>query len=262
MPNTNDIVLGESKSSFLLIGKPGVGKTLAAASFSELGKMETLDFDDRMQPVKLYYPNAGINYDRFNVNNLEDFAYKFMPDLLKRCDYKVIHLAGLTSLTITAVTYQMRQITGGDNLKKTKGGLVVPSWDQFNGEAMIVTQVLDMMKALPATIIMEAHPVARTKMGGDGAAYTSLTAFGPKVESLVPGYFNEIYYLSTETDINGQMKYICRTKPNEEYPLAKTSLPLPPKFILTDDDGKPIPLYRLIKEELKKYNISLEGGGE
>lgn len=256
---TQNIVLGKSKSSFLFIGKPGTGKTLAGASFRELGPMEFLDFDDRMQPVKLFYPELDIDYDKFNVGNLEDFAYKFMPDLLKRCDYKVVQLAGLTSLTVTAVTYQMHQKRGGDNLKKTKGGLMVPSWDEFNGEAMIVSQVLDMMKALPATIIMEAHPVARSKMGGDGTSYSSLTAFGPKVESLVPGYFNEIYYFTTETDMQGVTKYVCRTKPNEEYPLAKTSLPLPSKFVLSNEEGKPISLYKLIQEELNKHNISLGG---
>lgn len=260
MPKTSDIVLGTTKNSFLFIGKPGMGKTLAGASFSELGPMEFLDFDDRMQPIKLFFPELNINYDKFNVNNLEDFAYKFIPDLLKRCDYKVVQLAGLTSLSITAVTYQMKQKTGGDSLKKTKGGLMVPSWDEFNGEAMIVSQVLDSMKALPATIIMEAHPVARSKMGGDGTSYSSLTAFGPKVESMIPGYFNEIYYFTTETDINGVMKYVCRTKPSDEYPLAKSSLPLPSKFVLSDDENKPISLYKLIQEELRKHNLSLKEG--
>lgn len=258
MPNTNDIVLGESKSSFLFIGPPGSGKTLAGASFREMGLMEFIDFDDRMQPIKLFYPSLSISYTKFNVSNLEEFAYRYMPDMVRRCDYKVVQLAGLTSLTVTAITYQMDQKRGGDSLKKTKGGLLVPSWDEFNGEAMIVSQTLDMMKALPATIIMEAHPVSRTNMEGK-TKYTSLTAFGPKVESLVPGYFNEIYYFMTETDMEGQTKYVCRMRPNEECPLAKTSLPLPSKFVLTDDNGRPLSLYRLIKEELKKYNIKMGG---
>lgn len=256
--NTNDIVLGQSASSFLFIGPPGSGKTLAGASFRDIGKMLFLDFDDRMQPVKLFYPNLDIEYEKFNVNNLEKFAYKFMPDLLNRCDFKVIQLAGLTSLTMTAITYQMNEKRGNDNLKKTKGGLMVPSWDEFNGEAMIVSQTLDLMKALPCTIIMEAHPVSRTSIEG-ATKFTSLTAFGPKVESLVPGYFNEIYYFNNEVDMNNTRRYVCITKPSEQYPLAKTSLPISGKYYLTDDDGKPISLYKLIQEDLTKYNIKLGG---
>lgn len=259
MPYTDEIVLGESKSSFLFIGPPGRGKTLAAASFSDIGPLETIDFDDRMQPVKLFYPNLRFHFSKFNVSSLREFAYTYMPELLKRCDYRVVHLAGLTSLSMCAITYQMNEARGStEAMKIVKGGIMVPGWDQFNGEAMILSQTLDMLKSLPAHLIMEAHPVSRTNMDG-GTKYTSLVAFGPKVESLVPGYFNEIYYFDVEVDMQGGRKYICVTKPSEQYPLAKTALPLPTKFNLTDDDGKPIPLYPLIQEELRKHNIKLSG---
>lgn len=241
----------------LFIGVPGAGKTLAGASFHEAGPMTFQDFDGRMQPVKLFYPNARINYDSYSVSNLEKYAYRDMPDLLKSCPWKTLQLAGITSLSTVAVSYQMNVRRGGnDPLKLTKGGLMVPSWDEFNGEAMVIGQVLDTLRALPCNVIVEAHPVSRIDIT-KATKYTSIVAFGPKVESLIPGYFNEIWYFGTEIGIQGDVKYIVRTKPNADYPLAKTSLPLPAVMNLSDEDGKPISLYRLIQDELAKHDMKL-----
>lgn len=246
----------------LFIGKPGSGKTLGGASFSEAGPMEFADFDGRMKPVTLHYPKSRIHYEKFDVTNLEKFAYNYIPDLLRSCPYKTFQLAGITSLSTVAISYQMFQRRGGnDSLKKTKGGLMVPSWDEFNGEAMIIGQVLDALKALPCNVIVEAHPVTRTDIT-KGEKFTSLVAFGPKVESLVPGYFDEIWYFTTEFGVQGGVEYIVHTKPTSEYPIAKTSLPLPGKFTLSDQEGRPISLYKLIKAELDKYDISLEESRE
>jgi hypothetical protein len=257
MPKTSDIVMGTDYRA-LFIGLSGSGKTLAGASFYEAGKVEFIDFDGRMAPVKLYYPHVdNINYDRFSVENLEKFAYTFLPDLLQKgCPYKTVQLAGITSLSNVAISYQMLQMRGGDNLKRTRGGLMVPSWDQFNGEAMIIAQILDILTALKANVIVEAHPVNRLN-AATGEKYTSLVSFGPKVESLIPGYFNEIYYFTTETDINNVRTYVCYTRPTDNCPLAKTSLPLPAKFTLSDENMQPISLYRLIQAELEKHNIKL-----
>jgi AAA domain len=246
------------KFMVLLIGKPGSGKTLSGVSFHESGPMEFIDFDGRMKPVKLYYPKARIHYSKFDVSNLEKFAYNYIPDLVKDCPYKNVQLAGITALSTVAISYQMFQRrAGNDPLKKTRGGLMVPSWDEFNGEAMIIGQVLDALKALPCNVFVEAHPVTRTDIT-KAEKYTSLVAFGPKVESLIPGYFDEIWYFTSEFGIQGDLKYVVYTKPSNEYPLAKTSLPLPGKFVLSDDEGRPISLYRLIKKELEKYDIRME----
>lgn len=258
MPNTNDINLND-KFMALFIGKPGAGKTLAGASFHEAGPMEFIDFDGRMKPVKLHYPEARIHYSPFSMTNLETFAYTYVPDLLKYCPYKTVQLAGLTSLSTVAVSYQMHvRRAGNDPLKKTKGGLMVPSWDEFNGEAMIMGQVLDALRALPCNVICEAHPVNRIDIN-KAEKYTSIVAFGPKVESLIPGYFDEIWYFTTEVDIQGGLTYVVYTKPSSDYPLAKTSLPLPAKLELSSE-GRPISLWRLIKAKLDEHSIKLEGG--
>jgi hypothetical protein len=256
MPYTDEISLSD-KFMALFIGKPGTGKTLAGSSFAEQGQMEFIDFDGRMKPVKLFYPKVRIHISPFNMTTLENFAYKYIPELVKYCPYKTVQLAGITSLSTVAISYQMYQRRGGnDPLKLTKGGLMVPSWDEFNGEAMIIGQILDALRALPCNVIVEAHPVNRTDIT-KAEKYTSIVAFGPKVESLIPGYFDEIYYFNTEVSIQGEYKYVVHTKPSTDYPLAKSSLPLPPRFELSDGEGRPLSLYNLIQRELSKHALSL-----
>lgn len=257
MPYTDEITR-EDKIMALLIGKPGSGKTLAGASFHEAGPSEFIDFDGRMKPVNLYYPKARIHFSKFDVTNLETFAYHYIPDLVKVCPYRNVQLAGITALSTVAISYQMfARRAGNDPLKKTKGGLMVPSWDEFNGEAMIIGQVLDALKALPCNVFVEAHPVTRLDIT-KAEKYTSLVAFGPKVESLIPGYFDEIWYFTSEIGIQGDISYVVYTKPSAEYPMAKTSLPLQGKYLLSDEAGRPRSLYRLIKDDLAKYDIALK----
>lgn len=262
MSNTRDIHLLDDKFMALFIGKPGAGKTLAGASFYEAGPMEFADFDGRMKPVKLHYPNADINYTKFNITNILKFTDSYLPNLLQRCDYKTFQLAGITSFTNTAVMMQMAMRRGSNEIGKvTKGGIMVPSWDEYSGEAMMLSQSLDMLRALPCNVIVEAHPVARINMES-ATKYTSIVSFGPKVESVIPAYFDEIWYFTTEFDIDGLLKYVVNTRPSSEFPLAKTSLPLPPKFSLTDDNGKVISLYRLIHAKLNEYQKGVDDSGD
>lgn len=251
MPTTNEIELTD-RIMALLIGAPGMGKTLAGASWAEQGPMEFIDFDGRMKPIRLHLPKAKIHYESFSMQNLEKFAYKYLPDLVGYCPFKSVQLAGLTSLSTVAISYQMDKLRGGDSMKVTKGGLMVPSWDQFNGEAMIIGQVLDMLRALPCNVFVEAHPVSRINVSS-GEKFTSLVAFGPKVESLVPGYFDEIWYFTTEVGIQGDRQYVVHTRPSTDYPMAKTSLPLPAKMVLSTPEMKPISMYRLVSDCLQSY---------
>lgn len=253
MPFTNELSLN-SKVMALLIGAPGTGKTLAGASFSECGPMSFADFDGRMKPVALHYPKAHIHYKSYTVSNAIDFVLRDLPELLRNCPYKSFQLAGITSLSTALITAQLND---GGGLKKSKfSKIFVPSWDEFSGEATLIGQALDMLRALNCNVFVEAHPVSRTSL--TEGKFTSLVAFGPKVASLIPGYFDEIWYFTTELN-DGALQYVVNCKPNYDWPLAKTSLPLPDRFILSSPEGKPLSLYQLIQERLKEYDIEIGG---
>ena len=168
MPSTFDIQLG-GRIMALFISDNGSGKTVAAASFP--GPIHFWDFDGRMQPVKLFYPDRrDITYDTVGIEEIRpsgaypgcisfmDFAKRF-EDLQDRCPYNTIVVDSITALTATSVGFQLGIKSREGKGKKLSSGIQVPSWDEFNGETSVVQQILDDAKVLPCNVIFTAHPV-------------------------------------------------------------------------------------------------------
>jgi hypothetical protein len=137
---------------------------------------------------------------------------------------------------------------GSDKLgvKFTKGGVAIPSWDEFNGETMLITQFLEVVKSFNCNLFVNAHPIKRLKTD-DGTNYESLVAFGPKIESMIPGYFDEIWYFNKKIPMQGSD--VIRTvhpKPSADYAMAKTAIKAMPASI--DFTNKR--LYDVMKEYL------------
>lgn len=262
--NTKDIVLGK-KIMMLLIAKNGTGKTIQTASFRESGPGKIFDFDGRMDSVKSVLPNADIEYDSYGVTDQTDpetkqlriksfdrFTKEFF-DLTKNCPYKWISVDSITSLSTTVVNYQMTM--KGADVKQTKGGIQVPSWDEFNGEAMIISRLLDVAKILPCHVIFTAHPVttadlAKAAKGEMGATKDSILSFGIKAPGLIPGFFNEIYNMEIEASVNANNppQRVLHTRSSPGI-IAKSTLPLPAKLVLPDGEKG---IYQFIQESLKK----------
>jgi hypothetical protein len=143
---------------------------------------------------------------------------------------------------------------GGDT-KQTKGGIQVPSWDEFNGEAMIISRLLDVAKTLPCHVIFTAHPVTTADLvkaakGEQGATKDSILSFGIKAPGLIPGYFNEIYTMDIENSVNANLppQRVLHTKSSPGV-VAKSTLPLPGKLVLPDGEKG---IYQFIQEYLNK----------
>ena len=264
MANTYDIVLG-GRIMALFISDNGNGKTVAAASFP--GPIKFFDFDGRMQPVKLFYPNRrDIDYDLVGMEAVRpnasfpgcisfmDFAKQF-EDLQDRCPWATVVVDSITALTATAVGFQLGIKAKDGKGKKLSSGIQVPTWDEFNGETSVVQQILDVAKVLPCNVIFTAHPVDKSiDMGGTLKKARSIAAYGTKTPSLVPIYFNEIYQFGIEPPAapNEPAQRFVLTQPTGKD-MAKTALPLPPRINIT---GKP--LYPILKEICAQHNLKLE----
>ncbi len=256
MADLNEVPLGK-RIMALLVSEHGIGKSGLAASFYKEGPVHYFDFDGRMDGVKRLYPHVkkgSISFETYGPMNEGKFksAIQFMKDLealAKNCPYQTIVLDSLASMTNTSVVFQM--ISRGaasmsqlpvemgnardkdKNLKdkQTKGGIPVPSWDEFNGEAMFMCEVFDICKILPCNVILTSWPVTRTKIevGGGTSVKESLVTFGVKTPGMVPGYFNEIWRVITEAkgmEANSDVGRYLITQPYGDY-IAKSSLPLP-----------------------------------
>lgn len=251
MPNTKDIVLG-SAQKILFVGANGRGKTCAAATFP--GPIKFYDFDGRMQPVKYMFPEKDIEYETYDARNYHVFAGEF-NSLTDHCPWKTIVIDSVTSLSMTLILYQLRLRASG---RKVSGGIDVTGWDEINGETVSISQILNTCLCLPCHVIFTAHPVARTQiLDGKSVQSQTLVSYGNKINSILPGRFNEIYWFKFEPSIDTSKaaKRLVYTVGSEEE-FAKTALPLPSVIDITNKS-----LYDIIQDAVKSHNISLEIGG-
>jgi AAA domain len=252
----------------LLVGPTGRGKTIAAASWP--GKTLDVDFDGRHKPIIDWYPER-VKAGDYSVETVspQNFWTVFKPlidNICKYNPYQNIIIDGITSLSTTTVVMQMlikgsfknwfgvKETSGdkeeGKGSKITAGGVMVPGWDEFNGEAMIISTLLETLKSLKCNLFVTAHPVSRTAIDKKKTTkYTSITTFGPKIESIIPTYFDEVWFFDYKVDTDSQGKEIIRrtvyTVPSEDYFEAKSSLKLPKEIDITDKN-----LYDCIKDYL------------
>lgn len=284
-----DVPLGQ-KMMILLVSEHGLGKSGIAASFINKEPIDKpikyFDFDGRMDGVRRLFPHlkkGRIEVEMYGpmregrVKSIIDFSKDFR-ELAKNCPYKVVVLDGLASMTNTSIVFQMisrgaAQVGDlpsdlGDPKNKemrgkvTKGGIPVPSWDEFNGEAMFMCEVLDIAKVLPCDVILTSWPVTRTKIeSGNAEVKESLVTFGVKTPGMVPGYFNEIWRVASEAtgmETNSEVKRYIYTQPYKDF-IAKTSLPLPNRIEIPKiekygcaccrDDGYFYGIFNKLKEE-------------
>lgn len=228
----------------LLVGATGRGKTIAATSWP--GKTLILDFDGRHRPVIDWHADRVTAGD-FTVEEVtaENFWKVFQPlvvSLAQFNPYQNILLDGVTSLSTSTVIMQMMAKGGfrffnpkekNEGVKVVSGGVQVPSWDEFNGEAMVISTLLESLRSLKCNFFLTAHPVQRTAIENKKATkYTSITTFGPKIESIIPTYFDEVWFFDYKLDYDQVAKQevirrTCYTQPQPDYMEAKSALKMP-----------------------------------
>lgn len=252
----------------LFVGANGSGKTIAGASFPGNGLI--LDYDGRVAPVRFFYPKRTdieywtIGLDGDSRSDVIDFTdgLKKIEDLQDRCPYDWVMMDSYTTYSAVAVLHQMGLRSG--DVKKTKGGLPIPDWDEYKGETGVMLQILEILKILPCNIIITAHPIyaaKTTKQGGstnDVLASmikgSSIASYGWKTASLLPNYFNEMYYfwVDAPTAAGLDVKRKVQTVSAGDV-VCKTALPLPAVMDITN-----LQFYDVMQSHLKAYEIKLQ----
>lgn len=239
----------ETDSHFraLFVGPSGRGKTIAATSFP--GKKLLIDFDKRYAPIIGWHKDDLDNID-VEVITPKNFFSVFVPLVNKLQEYNqydTIIIDSVTMMSNTTVVMQM-EAKGQGGGKVTKGGVAVPSWDEFNGEAMLLTQMLESLKSLKCNLILTAHPIEKTKIEGSTTIRTtSIISFGTKLGPMIPGYFDEVWFFDYKPNLvpGKPVERKVYTQPSGDYPEAKTALHVPPVIDITGKN-----LYECIKEFL------------
>jgi hypothetical protein len=240
----------------MFMGPNGDGKSVAAASFP--GPIKFYDFDGRMKPIKLFYPNLDVQFvtvgpKAIPAKGIIDFLEfcKEFEDLQDRCPWSTVVIDSFTNLSNTAITYQLRVRGGFDDFKgkKTASGLPIPGFDEYNGETTSLAQILDVAKVLPCNVIVTAHPIIKIQdEGGKSRRYTSIASYGAKIASIAPTYFDEMW--SFERD--GESLDSKRLVWTGGRAMTKTALPVPGVFDITNRR-----LYPLVKAAIEEHGIKL-----
>jgi hypothetical protein len=154
----------------------------------------------------------------------------------------------VTSLTSAAVNWSLgfRNRSAGPKKDELNTNAIkfIPDFDEYKVETGMVTQALDICKALPCHNIWTAHPLPSLRVAADAAGkmsvarVNSIVSYGTKVAGLIPSQFQEIYHFSQDVDWNGakgmsEVTYNVNTHSiGDEF--AKTTLNLPGQFDITD----------------------------
>jgi len=253
MPTSLDKVDVDKSFRALFVGPTGRGKTIAAASWP--GRTLIIDFDNRHKPIIDWYPDrlSNIDVEVITPLNFWDVFHPLVNKLTTLNPYQNIIIDGVTSMSNTTVVMQMivkgQAVKIEDRGKITKGGVPVPSWDEFNGEAMLITQLLETLKSIKCNLFVTAHPVFKTQIEGSKSVKSvAIISFGTKLGPMIPGYFDEVYYFDYQFDINAgrPVKRFVYTMPTSDYPDAKTAIKeLPGVIEITNRN-----LYDVMKEYL------------
>lgn len=259
MPNLEDYKLGKS-FKVQLSGPNGTGKSIAAGSFHKAGHLYIADFDGRVEPVAKHYrgKTKDISYNSFGVDDFRTFIdwLDKVQDMTTPITpegkvFRTLVIDSITMLSILCVVYQLKK---KGKISTTKGGLPKTGWDEINGETVLLTQALEIMKILNENhginIIICTHPVTKTNIStsnsddeddsnkGKSKSFESIMAYGNKLPGIVPCYFNEVYRVSVKKVNLNPVKYgyiaMTRGLNADNEVIAKSALDLPDEIDITN----------------------------
>lgn len=249
-------------SSYLFVGPQGVGKTIAALSFP---KPRWYDNESKLESVLAWYQRDEYkshfdDIDYVSVPNIFDFANDTLTDILDRGpgDRQTLVFDSISNASrdiVQAVLAARRKVKGGgDRAKVIPGGLILPSWDEFDAEDIVLGQILSTLftiqKRWKVNVVCIAHP--HTTMGPSGKSATKIVAKGHKAPQTVLNYFQEIYHFERDVDINGGSKRVAVTNSGD---FSRTGWYfLPDKLDFTDES-----FYDVLNSHLIAHKGELNG---
>ena len=246
-----------SKLSVLLIGYPGAGKSIAAASFPS--PVYIFDLDQRINSLLSKFPNrADIEYDYYGPDEYAKLDQKIKQIQSGNAPFKTYIMDSLTALARMAINYSIG-IRGGKG--NTKGVISMTQVDDFNAESRVLSVAMDTFRSplFRANFILTAHLVETSskRLNEADVIQQRLLTGGKTIAAEIPAYFDEAYYIAKDVDqFNNTIKYKAYTSPKNGID-TKTALPLPPIIDFTmEKEGDP-GLYQKIQEECKKQGLEL-----
>lgn len=260
MPKLFDENRKEDPFMGLFLGRPGKGKSIAAASFPE--PIYIFDNDGRIGGLVNWFKSKNINkdidYDTYNSGDLAK-ANKKLEDLVLNCKYNTVIMDSYTTLADQFLEYSI-SLRGKDfkgNSTQGKGIIDMPDLGDYKAETSGLAMFMAKFRTIQCKYkILTAHLLLVEYfdvVSKSNKILKSVLTAGKKMTEKVPIYFDEIYefYTQDHTTMGKAPYYKCRTIP-EEGSLLKSSLQLPPEIDWTNKN-----FYDVIKNEADLKGIKL-----
>lgn len=253
MPKISEISLTESLM-VQFIGKPGAGKSIAAASFPE--PIYFFDLDGRMKPVAKFFPKRDIDYDTYYIDDFEKFARKLESFQLGH-RYKTIVIDGLTSLADMFLQYGINLRGQGGKGDKKKGLVDLNSIEDYNVETRGLLQIINVLRELKSahrilnTHILESE--AYNLVENKNIVTRKTMTGGNKISAKIPGFFDEVWnFYVKPAALSTDPPRFCMSPVDRGFGLGKTVFPIPMEVDFTKCNTNPDgSLYKVIEQYLK-----------
>lgn len=238
----------ENNFYVLFKGDPGTRKSTQALTYPK--PQYWFSFDGKMKAMRLPMIKFGINPKDIHYDDYNDWslARTKLESLQINCPYKTIVIDSVTSMADKMLRQVIKAKTGGVRKSgqaagKMIGGIAVNELEDFNAEAAGITEMIDLTKDIysyhKTNIILIAHVIGSETKDINGIATISrvLVTAAKKNGAKIPAYCDETYQFGVEPDVDiskGGNYHVITS--HLGYDFARTSLPLPPKIIIGNDN--------------------------
>jgi hypothetical protein len=218
MASGKDLFLDPNKR-VLVYGRSGSGKTSLIGKVLEVPEMCPLyvfDFDLRINSILAVVQKQDIidnlTYDQFRDGAQAGKAFTDAETKYRELAQAISGGKGPRTIAMDSLTFMEKSIMSRVLMMDGKAATFPP---QLNHYKAVISQLEDFVSklcALPVNIIVTAHEdVDKDEITGQMVRGIGVT--GKKLPSVLPGYFNEVWYAEIQSSPNKPPEHKVRVSP-------------------------------------------------
>jgi hypothetical protein len=218
MPSGNDLLLDANKR-VLLYGRSGAGKTGLVGKVLEVEEMCPLyvfDFDLRVNSILAVVDRSllgGLTYDQFRDGAKAGSAFTEAEAKMRELTSLIQQGQGPRTLAVDSLTFAEKSIMSRVLMMDGKPPLAPPQLQHYKAVISQLEDFVSKLCALPVNIIVTAHEdVDKDEITGQMVRGIGVT--GKKLPSVLPGYFNEVWYAEVQSVPNKRAEHKIRVSPS------------------------------------------------
>jgi hypothetical protein len=223
MASGKDLLL-DSKKRVLVYGRSGSGKTNLVGKVLEVEDMCPLyvfDFDLRLNSILATINRQLIaerlSYDQYRDGARPGSAFTNAEAQLRKLEQMMGKPEAPRTVAVDSLTFGEKSIMGRVLMLDGKPSTFPP---QLNHYKAVISQLEDFISklcALPINVIVTAHEdIDKDEITGQMVRGIGVT--GKKLPTVLPGYFNEVWYAEVQSQPQKAAEHKIRTTPTNFIP--------------------------------------------